>query len=166
MQSPTLYRKRLIPMENVRLDKDHLLSLEDGMMITSWKTIRPKTELAYAYSCYYLDRGFKISRLYNHSHEFMYWYCDIIHTEYDARTDTYTFTDLLADVVVYGDGSYKILDLDELSEAFDKQLLSPSLMTKALLQLHDLLQMIYSHQFDCLAAPLQKAAREYPYETI
>ena len=163
MQKPILYRNRLIPMESVCLNRDTLLFRDDSLIITSWDTLRPKADLAYGYSCYYLKRGLKISRLFDHSGHFMYWYCDIIHTDYNAQEDTYVFTDLLADVIVKPDGSARVLDLDELSEAFEKQLLSAEFMSKALRQLDDLLQMIYRDRFEALTEPLLKAEQTHPH---
>lgn len=77
MSKPTLYRNRLIPLESILLTNDEILYHDDKKIITFWKTLHPKSDLAYGYSCYFLDRGFKISRFYSHSHDFMYWYCDI-----------------------------------------------------------------------------------------
>lgn len=163
MQEPILYRNRLIPMESVRLDKDTLLFYDDSLIVTSWDTLRPKADLAYGYSCYYLKRGFKISRLYDHSGQFMYWYCDIIHTDFEKQTNTYHFTDLLADVIVKQDGTSRVLDLDELSDAFERKLLPETMMTKALRQLDDLLQSIYRDRFDALVEPLLKAEKLFPH---
>lgn len=159
MKKPTLYRSRLIPMESILLDQDQLLYRDDTRIITSWETLHPKSDLAYGYSCYYLDRGFKISRFYSHGREFMFWYCDIIDTEYQADTDTYIFTDLLADVIVKPDGSCRVLDLDELSDAFEQGLLSQKRMLMALRQLDDLLQIIYRDRFEALTDPLKKLAQ-------
>ena len=83
MSKPTLYRNRLIPLESILLTNDEILYHDDKKIITFWKTLHPKSDLAYGYSCYFLDRGFKISRFYSHSHDFMYWYCDIIETNYE-----------------------------------------------------------------------------------
>lgn len=161
MPKPTLYRNRLIPLESVLLSNDRILYRDDTRIITVWETLHPKSDLAYGYSCYFLDRGFKISRFYSHSHEFMFWYCDIIETEYQKETDTYIFTDLLADVIMKPDGSTRVLDLDELSDAFDRGLLSPKRMTCALRQLDDLLQAIYRDRFESLTEPLMKEIAKY-----
>ena len=44
----------------------------------------------------------------------LFWYCDIVDHTFDTATDTYIFTDLLVDVIVYPDGFVKVVDLDEL----------------------------------------------------
>ncbi len=161
MSKPTLYRNRLIPLESVLLTDDEILYRDETKIITVWKTLHPKSDLAYGYSCYYLDRGFKISRFYSHGHDFMYWYCDIIETEYQKETDTYVFTDLLADVIVKPDGNTRVVDLDELADAFERELLSSKRMSCALRQLDDLLQVIYRDRFEALTEPLMKQIAEY-----
>ena len=65
MSKPTLYRNRLIPLESILLTNDEILYHDDKKIITFWKTLHPKSDLAYGYSCYFLDRGFKISRFYS-----------------------------------------------------------------------------------------------------
>ena len=42
-----------------------------------------------------------MGRFYDSNRNFLYWYCDIIETEYDRRTDTYTINDLLLDIKIY-----------------------------------------------------------------
>lgn len=160
MSMPTLYRNRLIPFESVLLSDDKILYQNDTKIITEWHTLHPKSDLAYGYSCYFLDRGFKISRFYSHSKTFMYWYCDIIETDYQKETDTYVFTDLLADVIVKPDSSTRVVDLDELADAFDRGLLSSKRMSCALRQLDDLLQAIYRDRFEALTEPLMKQIAE------
>ncbi len=150
----TLYRKRLIPMESVLLKNDRVIFYDHHTLITGWKTIRPKQTLASGYSCYLMDQGFKISRFYDHNGNFMHWYCDIIDTCFDEITNTYVFTDLLVDVELHPDGTTRILDLDELSEAVSSGLIDTHYLTLALDRLHNLLQIIYSSNFDELAKPL------------
>ena len=82
---------------------------------------------------------YKISKFYNHEGTLISWYCDIIDYTYDPDSDTYVVTDLLADVILYPDGFVKVVDLDELAEAFEKRLLSEELLKKALRQTNQLL---------------------------
>lgn len=147
MQIPSIFRKRLIPDEIIPLKKDRVLYLDDAILVTDWSTIRPRNDFASGSSCYFFKEGLKISRFYDHEHRFLRWYCDIIDTQYDASSNTYIFTDLLADVEIYPDGSFKILDLDELAQAHASGLLSDALLEKSLLQLHYLLELIYTGQF-------------------
>lgn len=154
MNRPLLFRKRLIPMEIVPLNGDRLLYMDSHMIITSWETLKPKIELSHGYSLYLMEQGFKISRFYNHRDQLMYWYCDLIETEYQEPENTYVFTDLLADVIVLPDGSNQILDLDELSQAYLDGLLTKEQLCRALDCLHRLLQTIYAGTFETIAAPL------------
>ena len=85
----------------------------------------------------------------------MYWYCDIIETNYEKDSDTYVFTDLLADVIVKPDGNTRVVDLDELADAFERG------MSCALRQLDDLLQAIYRDRFESLTEPLMNQIAEY-----
>ena len=62
-EKPVLYRKRLIPSECIRLDNDEILLRSDSLLVTRWKTIRPKKELSRGASCYLLDKGWKVSRM-------------------------------------------------------------------------------------------------------
>ena len=94
-EKPVLYRKRLIPSECIRLDSDEILLRSGRLLVTRWKTIRPKKTLSHGASCYLLDKGWKISRFLDHEDRLICWYCDIIDYSHDAGTDTYIFTDLL-----------------------------------------------------------------------
>ena len=75
--------------------------------------------------------------------------------------DTYVFTDLLADVIVKPDGNTRVVDLDELADAFELGLLSSQRMSCALRQLDDLLQAIYRDRFESLTEPLMNQIAEY-----
>lgn len=156
----TLYRKRLIPNETVLLKNDRILFTNSNSLITGWTTLKPKPTLAFGYSLYLFNQGFKISRFYGPDNNFLFWYCDIIDTSYNKKTNSYVFTDLLADVVVETNGICRILDLDELSDAFSQRLLSEQQLTQSLKQLHNLLQIIYNGKFDELAQPLLDAEQK------
>ena len=107
---PELFRKRLIPNECIALKKDIILYQDDSIILTSWDTLKPKATLARGYSLYILDKGYKISRFIDANDNFICWYCDIIRHEYDSIKDCYIFIDLLADVLLYEDGTLKMPD--------------------------------------------------------
>ena len=67
MSKPTLYRNRLIPLESILLTNDEILYHDDKKIITFWKTLHPKSDLAYGYSCYFLDRGLRSAFLFAQS---------------------------------------------------------------------------------------------------
>ncbi|RZS94419.1 DUF402 domain-containing protein [Cuneatibacter caecimuris] len=156
MEPLTLYRRRLIPNETVLLDHDELLFHDSTLLVTRWKTIHPKKRLSHGTSCYYLKRGYKVSQFFDHSGQLMYWYCDIIETSWDSDARAYTFTDLLADVVVCPDLSVHLLDLDELALALEDQLITPEQMCAALRRLHSLLQIIEAGEFSSLLEPFRQ----------
>ena len=69
--------------------------------------------------------------------------------EYNWNEDKTTLvtTDLLIDILIYPDGMLKVLDLDELADAEDKQLISSDLLKKGLRRANDLLTDIYAGRF-------------------
>ena len=111
MSKPTLYRNRLIPLESILLTNDEILYHDDKKIITFWKTLHPKSDLA--------------------------------------------------DVIVKPDGNTRVVDLDELADAFERGLLSSQRMSCALRQLDDLLQAIYRDRFESLTEPLMNQIAEY-----
>ena len=56
-------------------------------------------------------------------------------------------TDLLADVIIYPDGFVKVIDLEELVIALEKELLTQSQLKNSILTLDRLLRLIYSGEF-------------------
>lgn len=152
MKRPILYRKRLIPEECILLKDDELLYRDEKKIITRWNTLRPKKDLHHGFSCYFLDKGIKVSKFYKADGSLICWYCDIVAHSYDKATDTYVFTDLLADVLVYPDGRVKVVDLDELSEANETGLLSLDDLHKALHITNALLTEVYAGRFSALTA--------------
>lgn len=82
------------------------------------------------------------------------WSRSVDHT-CDPDTDTYVFTDLLVDVIVYPDGFVKVVDLDELVTARRSGILSEELLDTALLRLDNLLQIIYRGEFPRLQKPTE-----------
>lgn len=150
MNPLTLYRRRIIPQECRPLTGDEIIFADDEVVITKWTTINPKTEFTHGCSCYFLKQGFKVSKFYRHDGTLLYWYCDIVDFDFDPSCNELYVTDLLADVIVNPDGSFQVVDLDELADAFENHLISAELMTTCLRRLDDLLTMIYRDKFDRL----------------
>ncbi len=155
MSDLKLYRKRLIPAECILLKDDTIISKTEELVITSWKTLNPKISFSHGCSCYFLKEGFKISKFYRQDGSLLYWYCDIVEYAHDEQAHTLTVTDLLADVIVYPDGRTKVVDLDELAQAFESGLLTGGQLTAALRQLNHLLTYIYKDKFDQLQIQLE-----------
>ena len=61
---------------------------------------------------------------------------------------------LLADVVISPDGSIRVLDLDELADAVERQLISTDQLLHALRSLHSLLGELEANGIERLDAPL------------
>ena len=116
---PKLYRKRFIPDEIVELKDDRIVYHEGNIMITEWDVLHPKAKFSHGISCYYMDKGWKISKFLNKKKELVYYYCDIIETAYLKAENAYIFTDLLADVIIHPDGAVEVVDLGELSDALE-----------------------------------------------
>ncbi|MBE6007818.1 MAG: DUF402 domain-containing protein [Lachnospiraceae bacterium] len=144
MVYPKLIRKRLIPFESVHLKDDRIVHLEDGLIVTHWDVLKPRKDFQKGISCYFLEEGYKISRFMDKDGNLVYFYCDIIETEYDNKEDTYTFTDLLADVIIYPDGRVKVVDIGEIALAMEEGIIDDVLVKKALTRLDKLLEIIYT----------------------
>ena len=147
MNEPKLYRKRIIPEEIVLLDKDVILYSDESRIVTKWDTIKPKKILHHGCSCYFLEEGFKVSKFYREDGSLIYWYCDIISYTHDEENNTYVFTDLLADVLVYEDGQVQVVDVGEIADALTAGTLTVEQMIPALRSLDKLLGTIYSGHF-------------------
>ena len=147
MTYPTLYRKRLIPNECVLLKDDVILLFETNRIVTKWNALKPKKNLHHGYSCYLLDLGIKFSKFYKEDNTLLYWYIDIIESDYYSSENKFIMTDLLADVLIYPDGFVKVIDLEELVTALDDGLLSLNQLKTSISTLDHLLQLIYSGEF-------------------
>ena len=157
MNVPMLYRRRFIPDELIHLKDDTILVMENDLIITKWVTLHPRKDIARGISAYYLDKGFKVSKIYDKTDGVVYWYCDIIQAKKDPEKNTIVIEDLLIDVILYNDGTMRIMDLDELAEAFEQQLISQQEVTYALRTLHNLLKTISDKQFHALQEPVTRA---------
>ena len=155
MSELQLYRRRLIPAECILLKDDIIVKQTKDLIITSWKTLNPKIAFSHGCSCYFLREGFKISKFYTQNNSLLYWYCDIVEYARNESAHTLTTTDLLADVIVYPDGRTKVVDLDELAQAFETGLLTAAQLSAALRQLNHVLTYIYKDKFEQLQAPIE-----------
>lgn len=142
-----LYRKRLIPQECILLDKDTIVHQDNSCIITTWDTLRPKNDFVCGISLYHLTDGVKISYFLKEDGSLLYIYCDIIEITHTPESDTYIFTDLLADVIIENDGKVRVVDLDELAQACEEGIIEISQLTAALYRLDRLLKNIDSEDF-------------------
>jgi len=142
-----LYRRRHIPNELTHLKDDRILQYDPGkLLITEWQTLKPRRDFARGVSAFFLDRGIKVSKLFDHEGKLSRWYCDIgmFHLSED---NSLTFEDLLFDVVVNKDGSYRVLDIGEAAEAYRLQLITEEQLLYAMEVLDSLLALIHNGQF-------------------
>ncbi|MDD6207809.1 MAG: DUF402 domain-containing protein [Clostridiales bacterium] len=146
-QDIQLYRKRYIPDELIELNQDHILHADSNLIVTSWEVLHPRSDFSHGVSAYLIDKHIKVSKFLKPDHSLLYWYCDIIHTEYEEAQNRYTFIDLLADILVYPDHSYRLVDLDELADAIKKQYLPSEQIPVILETIQQLLNDIYSGKF-------------------
>lgn len=156
MEPTHIFRKRIIPSECILLKEDEIIKANHDVVITRWKTLHPKKEFSHGCSCYFLNRGIKVSKFYRHDGSLLYWYCDIVDYEFLEDSQALSVTDLLADVIIYPDGTINVVDLDELAGALEKGLISDSQMCCCLRRLNDLLTLIYRNEFDSLQNELEK----------
>lgn len=156
MDDLKIYRRRMIPEECILLKDDVILEQTDDKIITRWNTLKPRRDFHHGCSCYYLNLGCKISKFYREDNTLLYWYCDIVDYDYQEAENALFVTDLLADVVVCPDGYVKVLDLNELAIALEKDLCEPHIITQALRKLDSLLNLIYDDKFDALTADLDR----------
>lgn len=154
MLTPTLYRRRLIPNECILLKDDILREVTDDYILTEWNTLRPKKILHHGDSCYYLNKGVKVSRFYTGENILICWYCDIVSYEWNQDKSSLITTDLLLDILVYPDKSFKILDMDELAQAHKEKLISDELLQRALFTANHLLNDIYDDTFLDIYTPV------------
>ena len=143
-----LYRKRYYPEEIIYLKDDIILTQEKDLIITSWDTLKPRSDISSGISAYYMDKGFKVSKIYNSDHQLVYWYCDIIDTDYDAPANSITFTDLLIDIIVYEDGTVQVVDLDEIGLMLEQGRIDIKKASGALKTANCLLTEIYAGNFN------------------
>lgn len=156
MSYPILYRKRIIPDECILLKDDAILYIDERIIVTKWNVLKPRPDFHHGYSCYFLDKNIKVSKFLKEDGSLHYWYCDIIEHSYDETENSYTFTDLLADVIIYPNGEVKVVDLDEIAVALERKLVSERELVIALRTLDSLLNMIYSKDFDYLKSKIEQ----------
>lgn len=157
LSETTIIRRRFIPDECIELNKDHIYELTPSRILTAWQSIKPRADISGGISAYYPEQGFKISRIYDHEHRPIYWYCDIISMH--LTPGRIYFEDLLLDVVLTTDGQIKILDSDELADALEQGLISQEMACIALRRLNDLLNHIYKGSFSTLQQPVLELER-------
>lgn len=142
-----MYRKRFIPDEIIDISGDEVLERNNNIIVTRWKPIKPRDDIGGGISYTFLKKGYKISKIFDNDGNFIYWYCDIIEYTYDEEKDEYIFIDLLADVKVYPDGRFEVLDFVELSEVYNKKIISGEQLLNAIKSVNVLIEMVQNNLF-------------------
>ena len=144
MEKPLLYRKRYIPLEIKSLNDDEILLVTDDVIVTNWNTFKPNKDPSKGASHTFLNEGYKISKFMKDNGETVYYYCDIINSEYQKEKNTWIFTDLLVDVKIYPSGFVEVVDVGEVAEALDSGLINEETVKELLVKLDKLLEIVYS----------------------
>lgn len=139
-----LFRKRYIPEEIVELKDDRIRYADDEVIITTWSCLKPRDDFATGSSCYFLNKGIKMSKFYRLDGTLKAWYCDIVHMQ--RKGEDYVFVDLLVDVILE-DGMVKVVDLDELAQAYEQGMITQEELSMSLCQVNALLCDIYTGNF-------------------
>lgn len=143
-----IFRKRYIPNEIIDISGDEVIYRDEKLIVTRWLPIKPRKDISKGISYTMLDKGWKISKIFNQNGEFSHWYCDIIDYEYsEENNETYTLIDLLVDLVVKKDGSYEVLDLDELEDALKNNIITKNQYDTALKKLNGLIEVVKKGEF-------------------
>lgn len=156
MQEPILYRRRLIPNENILLKDDIILYADDNVVITKWVSLHEKTTFDHGFSCYFLREGYKIGCFLRPDDSLYLWYCDIVEYIWNEDRSVLTTLDLLADVKIRPNGAVEVVDLDELADAREQQLITEEQVLQCLRSLSRLTTLIYKGSFEELISPLKK----------
>jgi protein associated with RNAse G/E len=154
MQELKLYRRRFIPNETIELKNDQIIRADKSIIVTKWKTIKPRPDFSHGASCYFLDQGWKISRFMDEAGQCVYTYCDIIDAVYNKDENSILVNDLLVDIIVYNNGTVKVVDLGDVAEALETGLIDVALASKALRQTDSLLCAIHEGRLPELAGYL------------
>ncbi|ABP66511.1 protein of unknown function DUF402 [Caldicellulosiruptor saccharolyticus DSM 8903] len=137
-----LIRKRFYPEEEVDISSDEVVYMNNEILVTKWLPIKKREDIKWGASCVYLKKGIKISKVFDYNDRLLYTYCDIIDTHID--NDKIVTEDLLIDVIVFPDGSYKIADIDELICLRKENKISEEIVLMALERLNLLLTDLYN----------------------
>ncbi|WP_170105660.1 DUF402 domain-containing protein [Desmospora activa] len=95
---------------------------------------------------YFVKKGYTISKVFQKSGEFLYYYCDVMEMRQVGRL-RYVMVDLLLDMIVYPDGRYHLIDVDEFAEAIEKGQLKRRQQVHSLKTLDKMIQLQTNRSF-------------------
>lgn len=68
---------------------------------------------------YFVRKGYTISKVFHKNGEFLYYYCDMMEMYQTGRL-RYVMIDLLLDLIIYPDGRYHLVDIDEFADSIER----------------------------------------------
>nr|WP_232330956.1 MULTISPECIES: DUF402 domain-containing protein [unclassified Thermoactinomyces] len=89
---------------------------------------------------YFVRKGYTISKVFGRSGEFLYYYCDVMQM-YQVNRLKYVMVDLLLDLIVYPDGRYHLIDIDEFADAVERGQLKRRQQVHALRTLDQMIRL-------------------------
>ncbi len=95
---------------------------------------------------YFVRKGYTISKVFHRSGEFLYYYCDVMEMRQTGRL-RYLMIDLLLDMIIYPDGRYHLIDVDELATAVEKGELRKRQQVYTLRTLHKMIRLHTERSF-------------------
>lgn len=107
---------------------------------------------------YFVKKGFTVSKVFRRSGEFLYYYCDVMEMRQIGKLK-YVMVDLLFDLIIYPNGRYHLIDVDEFADSIEKGLLKKRQLVYALRTLD---RMIRMHMERKLIPRFVKQAKMFP----
>lgn len=141
-----LIRKRYYPDEEVNISGDEILYLDDDLLVTSWLPIKPREDISKGIAFWFLNKGYKITKLYDLEGKFIHYYCDICRYEVE-KGKSYKMIDLLADIIVEPSMTYRVIDMDELIDMLENHSLPPKEFMISIKNLTSLIEVINKGEF-------------------
>ncbi len=163
-----LFRRRFIPDELVFLRDDEIVSVTEDKILTRWHSLNARTDFAYGESVYYRKKGLKVTRVLDENRNFLHWYIDVVRecgpealnvgpdtrlntaaaeylgSERDPRDQVKVYEDLLLDVTVLPDGLIRVLDMDEVMDAFEQGMITENMLRQSIDTCYAYINKLYS----------------------
>lgn len=124
MKINCLLKHKLVPQGTVDITNDKILFFDGNFLVTQWKPENSNMNISSAISLVSIKDGYQISKKFDSNNKFVYWYCDIVKTKWTKETSCLEITDLIIDLVVFPNYQVNCIDLDELTDAKEKGLIS------------------------------------------
>lgn len=84
---------------------------------------------------YFIDKGLQLSLNAKTKSKYPWWVIDVVDIT-EIQPEIYCSSDLFIDIIVFEDGKYHVLDIDEFETAIQKDILTNEQVSKALKAFH------------------------------